>query len=423
MTRPLQRNQQGAALIIAIWTIALLSLFVMSFALDATLESKLNLYVRERHRVDYLTQSGISIAEMLMLTYKDASASGSAALSSAAAKRKSGTSTSGSTGATSTTAKSTAGSSSTKSSTSSGSSKSATKGDTTGSSSSDEVQDKWLEYKLNLQRGSCIVKEYAIEEGHPENGVVTVEITSAEANHWPINLLTSSDTSDQIWENILNVIGLPMEYQEEVVDSWYDWRDDDSTVTGGKGGENEYYESLDPPYEARNGEIASVDELKMIKGIRDRLAIFDGGVLNPDEKNKKDIITIQYGLKAFFDIYGENVKININSASKEVLMTVPGIDGDEEIAGAIIEERTTGANMTASSDDSAESTLFKDWNDANTRIPGGLPSGCESYLSYAPEKYFRITITGESAGISHTIQAVAVIQSDEIRYLRWREDP
>ena len=415
-------GRRGSALVIALWTLALLSLMVMSFALDAMLEGKINLYVRERRRVEYLTQSGVAIAEMLLLDYRNAS----------------------------------------------------------GSSDTEEETDKWLEFKLNLQRGSATVKNYPVEADHPENGTVTIEITSAEANHWPINQLVSSDASDLIWENVLNVIGLPMEYQEEIVDSWYDWRDEDSTVTGSKGAENEYYEALDPPYKARNGEVSSVDELKMIRGVRDHPAIYDGGVFDPDEVvestrtssrtssrtsptrssssrssstgvrsggsrrfssasssrnnnrsssasskgKKKDEIIIQYGLKAFFDIYGENVKINVNSASKEVLMTVPGIDGDEEIAGAIIEERTTGANMSSvSGNDSKESPLFKDWNDLNTRIPGGLQTTCEGYFSYAPEKYFILKITGESAGITHTIEAVAVVQSDEVRYVKWREDP
>ena len=65
-------SQRGSALIIALWTIALLAMLVMSFALDAMLEGKINVYVRQRRQVDYLTQSGVSIAEMLLLTYKNA---------------------------------------------------------------------------------------------------------------------------------------------------------------------------------------------------------------------------------------------------------------------------------------------------------------------------------------------------------------
>lgn len=397
----------GSALVIAIWTIGLLSLLVMSFALDAMLEGKINVYVRQRRRVDYLTQSGVAIAEMLLLEYKSAS----------------------------------------------------------DSSQTEEETDKWLEYKLNLQRGSTTVRDYAVEPDHPENGTVTVEISSAESDRWPVNLLVAGDKADQIWENVLNVIGLPMEYQEEVVDSWYDWRDADSTVTGSRGAEDEYYDGLKTPYKARNGEIASVDELKLIKGIRDYPAIFSGGVLEKAEEDEgapgagrapkrkaktgeerpektgaekkpepgktgrtgrkaDDEVVIQYGLAAFFDIYGENVKINVNSASKEVLMTVPGIDGDEEVAGAIVEERTTGANrVDVIAEGTVESLLFKDWNDLNARIPGGLPTECEPFLSYAPETFFEIKITGRAAGITHSIATVAVVRDDEVRYVRWREDP
>ena len=370
------RRKSGSALIIALWTIALLALLVMSFALDAMLEGKINVYVRQRRQVDYLTQSGISIAEMLLLTYKNATPAS-----------KSPTTT------------------------------------TTAATAGGDEDDKWLQAKLDLQHGSAKVNAYAIEPDKPENGVVTVEITSADANKWPINLLVKGDIADQIWENILNVIGLPMEYQEEVVDSWYDWLDADSTITGRSGAEDEYYNDLDKPYKVRNGPISSVAELEMIRGIRDRPAIFNGGILNPEEKNKKTQVRIQFGLKAFFDIYGETVKINVNSAELEVLLTVPGIDGDSLLANAIIEERRTGANRTTSGDASAESLLFKDWNDLNMRIPGGVPSEAEPFLAYAPQKYFEIAVTGEAGGISHQIKAVAIVEGSRVRYLRWREDP
>lgn len=365
------RTQRGgSALIIALWTIGLLSMLVMSFALDALLEGKVNVYVRQRRRVDYLTQSGIAIAEMLLLDYKNATASST---SSAATEKE-------------------------------------------------ENTDKWLQYKLDLQRGSAKVQTYEIEEGKPENGTVSVEITSAEANKWPVNKLVKSDVSDQIWENILTAIGLPMEYREEVVDSWYDWRDEDRTVTGRNGAEDDYYEALDKPYSPRNGEIDTVAQLEMVKGIREHPAIYKGGILNPEEKDPKLQVRINKGLQAFFDIYGETAKINVNSAEKEVLMTVPGLDGDELLAGAIVEERQSGANRAAANEKSTESLLFKDWNDLNTRIEG-LPTEAEAYLSYAPEKYFEIKVTGTAGGISHRITTVAIVESDKVRYVRWREDP
>jgi hypothetical protein len=108
----------------------------------------------------------------------------------------------------------------------------------------------------------------------------------------------------------------------------------------------------------------------------------------------------------------------------ELLMTVPGIDGDVELAGAIAEERQTGANMSvAVAAGDMESLLFKDWSDLNSRIPGGVPSEAERFLAYGPKTYFEVKVTGEAGGISHKIKAVAIVEGDKVRYLRWREDP
>ena len=339
----------------------------MSFALDAMLEGRINLYVRQRRQVDHLTESGIVIAEMLLLEYKNASAS----------------------------------------------------------TATDEQEDRWLAAKLDLGKGDASTGDVVVDPANPERGVVRVKITAGESTRWPINLLysTASENSqyDTIWENVLTVANVPQEYWEELIDCWNDWVDSDSTASGRSGAERDYYEGLDQPYTARNGPIDTVDELLKVKGFKE--AIVNGGVLNPEEKDpQKQIVIRAGGVKAFFDIYGESVKINVNSAEKEVLMTIPGIDSDELLAGAIIEERTTGSRMTSTSDVGTESKLFKDWNDLTTRIDG-IPTETSTFLCYAPEKYFRIEIEGESGGITHRIEAMALVDGDSVRYIRWREDP
>ncbi|MFZ4394914.1 MAG: general secretion pathway protein GspK, partial [Kiritimatiellia bacterium] len=61
-----KNQEQGSGLIVAIWTIALLSILVISFAFDAHLETKVLSVTRKRHQAEYLAMSGITIAEMLM---------------------------------------------------------------------------------------------------------------------------------------------------------------------------------------------------------------------------------------------------------------------------------------------------------------------------------------------------------------------
>ena len=70
---------------------------------------------------------------------------------------------------------------------------------------------------------------------------------------------------------------------------------------------------------------------------------------------------------------------------------------------------------------------FKDFSDLQSRIQektgNDIGGDAANYLIYAPETYFEITIVGASAGISHTVKAVAMVQDSKVRYIRWQEDP
>ena len=56
------------------------------------------------------------------------------------------------------------------------------------------------------------------------------------------------DNADLIWNRILTVAGVPEEDQSELVDSFYDWIDEDSITVSSEGAESDYYEALEPPY-------------------------------------------------------------------------------------------------------------------------------------------------------------------------------
>ena len=383
------RTQRGgSALIIALWTIGLLSMLVMSFALDAMLEGRISTYVRQRRRVDYLTQSGVAIAEMLLLEYPNASTA----------------------------------------------------------SAADEKEDRWKEGKLRIKRGQTAVVDEEIGDG-----AVHVEIIPEPAR-WNMNKLVGTEY-DAVWEQIFESAGIPQEYFSELIDCWTDWVDEDSSPTR-DGAEDDYYKSLEPPYMARNKSVDTVDELRLVKGFV--AAILDGGVLNPEEKNKELQVSVK-GIKELFTTYGDG-KINVNAAPMEVLMTIPGVD--EITAGAIIEEREGrnagmsrlgGSSATAGSSgrsrsatsgkteasasgkgasrksagqglaDEEEDYSFKSVGDLIARVPG-LSSDMERYVSTVSGT-FRLVIEGQAAGISHVIQAIAEVEESKVRYLRWREDP
>jgi type II secretory pathway component PulK len=335
------------------------------------IEGRISTYVRQRRRVEYLTQSGIAIAEMLLEKKDNVSAA----------------------------------------------------------SAADEDEDRWKKPALRLKRGQNAVVDETIEDG-----VVHIEIIPEEAR-WNINLLVGPNY-DALWEQLFTNAGIPQEYFSELIDCWHDWVDEDSTASS-DGAEDDYYESLEPPYKARNRQIDTVDELLLIKNFGN--AILNGGLLNPEEENKELQINVK-GIKELFTTYGDG-KINVNSAPMEVLMTVPGID--EITAGAIIEERegfnagmsTLGRSLSGSSSsassrsslggvsslDEEEDYSFKSTGDFMSRIPG-LDTGVSQYID-TQAKTFRFVIEGRAAGISHKIQAIAEFDGKTVRYLQWREDP
>lgn len=108
----------------------------------------------------------------------------------------------------------------------------------------------------------------------------------------------------------------PREVQE-LLAAWSDWTDLNSLLTPG-GAEDDYYQSLDPPYTPRNTpDLDSVDEIRLIRGFDELFA----GV----------------NLDAAFTVYGSAPAVNPNLATREALLLLPGMD--EELVEQIIAYR------------------------------------------------------------------------------------
>ncbi len=398
------RNRAGSALVTVIWVIAVLSLIVMNFAAESKLQASVNRHTSERVRVNSLTDAGRVVAEVILTDYQDVSEAPE---------------------------------------------------DQTLDDMEEEFQkDRWIQEKRAL-KGSSVAETgaIAIDPQDPYSGTFSVRIEAKETK-LNINTLWSGGNQNwlEIWENILAACNVPEEYWNEIVCSWNDWRDSDEAVSQdllndyprGEGGESEYYreelksedgEKEFSPCKPRNGEISDLKELAMVKGFREHNGVFlTGGVINPEAK-EEDRITVK-SLLSFFDVIGTG-KVNVNTAQPEILMVIPGITDDSDsdndctnIVQAILDYRSESS--AAAIQDSGLSKdedygSFKDFSDLQSRIrdKAGYEIGNEAanYLIYAPERFFDITIVGSSAGITHTVKAVAMVQDGKVRYIRWQEDP
>ena len=411
-----KKSRKGSALVAVIWLLAVLSILIASYAVDAHLQTRINIYLRERVAVDHLTDAGLAIAEVILTEYQNAQEV---------------------------------------------------------SSEQDLAQvqedDRWYnEKRLLKSQGGQEVSTGAIpvDALNAEGGTVTVTIRPIESKFNINTLFAGGDANfSDLWMNILVISGIPKDYWDGIVDGWCDWRDTDGTKTGDDGAESDFYsqayqdfidgrdEEKNKNYKpkARDGEIVDLDELRSIKGFNEYQekpinadAILNGGVLNPFD-DEADQIVITNGLSKFFSVYGSG-KINVNAVKDPVVLAaIPGVfqgynpenEDPDDIAEAmtnamqIIELRetmpTNGKNpLIASEDDTNDTGAYKDFTNLQERMQDAgleIQNEASTYFSFQPDKFFEVTIVGQSFGIVHKIVAIALVQDGKVRYLRWQEDP
>lgn len=214
------------------------------------------------------------------------------------------------------------------------------------------------------------------------------------------------------WEAVLEVAGVPENMWDELIAAVTDWKDQDELTTGSLGAESEYYESLDPPYKAKNGPVYSVDELLLVKGFTPE--ILHGGP-PPDAGEDAEPMS---GIADLLTTYGDTEgKINVNAAPFRVLMTLPGMD--EVSAEDIISERE------GVYEEDEEDHSFKDPADFRKRFPN-LSQAVYGLITTASTTY-RIVSTGDSHGVRRTISCVIQVKAGpagkpgETTVLRWLE--
>ena len=95
---------------------------------------------------------------------------------------------------------------------------------------------------------------------------------------------------------------------QSLLDAWTDWTDLND-LPGLDGAEGEYYLDLDPPFSPRNNpELDTVEEILHIRGFAELFA----GV----------------NLDAAFTVYGNNRTVNLNLATREAMLLLPGLNSE-----------------------------------------------------------------------------------------------
>ncbi len=219
-------------------------------------------------------------------------------------------------------------------------------------------------------------------EGEEDDAAYTVRIES-ESGRIDINFVQES-----VLKGILKTGGLSPAEAESVGDAILDWRDEDDRPRE-HGAETSDYAALPEPVKPRNGRLASIDELRYVKGVRPELF--------------RDF------LAKVFTVHGRSTQVNVNAAPLEVLRVLPGFT--PELAAQVISRR-------------AESPFRSPADITSLFGAGGLPGETLALLSVSPgSNVYTITATGTVGGavtriVRCTVQ-VGAGREAKVAILRW----
>jgi len=194
------------------------------------------------------------------------------------------------------------------------------------------------------------------------------------------------------------------------------------------GAEDEYYESLEDPYECRDGHFVVTEELLLVRGVteeiyygrnlssRERDEFMEEEDASPIKKLEQDLDedeerSMGKGLSELFTVFSNrnSLKININDAPYSLLMSVSGMTGD--VARSIIELR--------------REEEFENISDARLME---LPNynQIKPQITVDPTDYYRIEARGriDDSSVARTISAVVKItpkKKDKYKVVYWQE--
>lgn len=272
------QRSEGSALITVLWVLGLLAMLVASFAFEAHIESRLTFFYRNRTKAEYLAQSGVDVAQLLI----------------------------------------------------------ARRGQLLGTKRDPEkaAEDIWYDAAWNLADKSTVANMvHDLSTAGTGQGKIRLSITPELAWRDINQLFPQSKENDEVWESILEVGKIPEEMWPVLIDSFYDWTDPDDAPRPDGAETDDYYANLSTPYRAKNAKLDTVGELGLIKGFSKEILI--GGILRTGsfERDKVEVL----GISDMLTTDGNDGKVNINAADERALRTLP--DVDEEMAQLIIRQR------------------------------------------------------------------------------------
>jgi general secretion pathway protein K len=213
----------------------------------------------------------------------------------------------------------------------------------------DSLNQKWAGGPGGIASSNSPLADISLDNFRVGDGTVSVKITDLERK---INI---NMANEPILQQALTSMGVDASEAPGIIDGILDWIDADD-VMHVNGAESEYYQTMDPPYIAKNGVIDDLSELLLIRGISQDVywgsasTNHTAAAFQRVDRLGRPIQQPTYsaGLVDIFTPISSG-RININTASATVLQTIPGVD--QNTAEQIIKMRSGPDGADGTDDD------------------------------------------------------------------------
>ena len=264
----------------------------------------------------------------------------------------------------------------------------------------DSLNQKWAGGPGSLTDSNSPLSNISLDNYPLGDGKFSIKIVDLERK---INI---NSAGQAMIRQVLTLMGVDADTISVVSDSINDWIDADN-APGLAGAENDYYQSLDPPYYAKNAPIDDLSELLLVKGVT--LDMYWGSRSvnhNPAAFQHPKLgfghapgeaPDYPFGLVDIFTPFSDG-RININTADATVLQMIPGADAN--IAQEIIKQRSGPDGVDGTEDD----TPFTDPGQIAALVPqagGQLGRICDVRSST-----FEETVTAQAGNSKRDFKAI-----------------
>jgi general secretion pathway protein K len=232
------------------------------------------------------------------------------------------------------------------------------------------------------------------------DGMFNVKVTDEESKI-PINRAT-----DVQLKRLFVLLGADPSDGDVIVDSILDWIDTDD-LTRLNGAESDYYQSLSPPYRAKNAPLDRVEELLLIRGVTPEL--YRGTPATETDPARP-------GLAEVFTTMTSG-SINVNTASATVLQTMVGLD--EAQVQAVLSRRDGADGIPGTEDDMPFRSAAEFFAAVGTLDPA-TTQAAQAVVAVS-SSYFTVKSTGQVGGVKRTILATLHRAGATVQIVMWRE--